>query len=102
MKLEFKIMGLELIKKHLSQLEKNNSVHYKDLFNIAFMKDHTKFSSFNEFLKSGNFTVNSIDDFKAIPDEKMDTHVKEASDFSCWQDMLNSAVRSYTITKLGL
>lgn len=102
MKLEFKIMGLDLIKNNLMKLEKNNSVYYKDLFNISFMKKHTRFSTFNEFLKSGNFTVNSIDDFKEIPDEKMDSHVKETSNFCCWQDMLNSAVRNYTAIRLGL
>ncbi|MDF2504756.1 MULTISPECIES: hypothetical protein [Clostridium] len=101
MNLEFKIRGLDSIKNRLIQLEKNDSVSYNNLFTTSFMKKHTKFSSFNEFLKSGNFIVNSINDFKAIPDREMDSYVRRISNFSSWQNMLDSAVKDYTAKKLG-
>lgn len=100
MNLKFQIMGLDLIQSRLNELKKNIYVSYDKLFDTSFMKKYTKFETFNEFLKSGNFTVNSIEDFKAIPDNKMDSYVNKSSIFSCWQDMLNCAARNYTLARL--
>lgn len=100
MNLKFHIMGLDLIQSRLNELKKNVYVSYDKLFDTSFMKKYTKFKTFNEFLKSGDFIINSIEDFKAIPDDKMDSYVNKSSIFSSWQDMLNCAARNYTLVKL--
>ncbi|QLY79189.1 hypothetical protein [Clostridium intestinale] len=105
----FKVKGLDKLQKDLDkmaksaqQLEKNNSVPLTDLFNGSFMARYTEFKSFDEFLESGNFQVNSQSDFDAIPDEDMDIHVKASTHFSKWEDMFSKATEIYITKKLGL
>lgn len=83
------------------ELNGQHEVAFSDLFAESFMNEYTNFSTFDEFLTAGNFTVNSQEDFEAIPDNDMDNHVSETTKFSSWQEMLNKAGEEYTLKKLG-
>lgn len=103
-----KIKGFNEFKKRLKQMEKgakelegNNRVSLLDLFTSSFMKKHTQYVSFEDFLSAGGFEVNSQEDFEAIPDEDMDAHVAKTTDFSSWEEMLSTAVQYYAAKKLG-
>lgn len=107
MGIEFK--GFDELENNLKQLQKNaetledtKSVSFDELFNDSFMSEHTNFSNLEEFFEAGNFNVNSNEDFEAIPDSKLDEHVSKSTNFSSWQDMLDEAVKEFTIRKLGL
>ena len=107
--MSFKIKGFDKLQKQLKDMEKaakelqnTKTVAFDDLFISPFMRKYTKFSSFDEFLKAGDFTVNSQEDFEAIPDAKMDAHVSKTTKFSSWQSMLNKAGEEYAARKLGL
>lgn len=106
--MSFKMKGLDKLQKQLKDMEKaakelenTKTVAFDDLFISTFMRKYTNFSSFDEFLKNGNFTVNSQEDFESIPDAEMDDHVSKTTKFSSWQNMLNKAVEEYTAKKLG-
>lgn len=92
---------LESIQKNAEQLAGNHSVNFTELFTTNFMEMHTNCSSFDEFLKAGNFIVNSKEDFEAIPNEEFDSYVRSASDFSSWTEMQKSAIEKYVSKKLG-
>jgi len=104
----FKIDGLnelqnlfEKIEKSAEELEQGKTVSFDVLFNQAFMKKYTEFSSFEEFLSAGNFNVESQEDFEAIPDDSMDAYVSKTTKFADWETMLETAVSEYTLSELG-
>lgn len=103
-----KIQGLDEFQKNLKRMEKaaknlgnTHSVSFDELFKSSFMRKYTNFSNFDEFLEAGNFIVNSQEDFEAIPDSEMDSHVSKTTKFSSWEKMLSKAGEEYALRKLG-
>ncbi len=84
------------------ELENTETTIFDKLFTSSFMQNYTNFLSFDDFLKGGNFIVNSQEDFEAIPEDDMDIHVSNTTKFSCWEDMLNKATEIYVSKKLSL
>ena len=77
-----------------------NDVSFTDLFNKSFMTKFSKFSSFEELLEASNFVVNSPEDFKAIPKDKFNSHVKAFTKFSTWEEMYSKAGELWTSSQL--
>ncbi len=80
--MSFKIDGLDKLQKQLKQMEKNakeldktTSVPFDELFTPSFMRKHSAFTTFDELLAAGNFSVDSQEDFEAIPDDVFDNHI---------------------------
>lgn len=106
--MSFKIKGMKELQKELKgmqkaakDLEKEKHVSLDALFTKEFMTKNTPFKSFDAFLESGNFIVNSTEDFEAIPNEDMDKHVANTTRFNSWDDMLGEAGSEYAAKKLG-
>jgi len=79
------------------------SIPFADLFPSGFMHQYTQFDTIDELLSSGGFEINSPDDYEAIPDEDIDSHVAKTTKFDSWQEMLTHAIEdSYIIERLGL
>jgi hypothetical protein len=104
-----KITGLSQLTRKLKDLERNardldgsQTVPMDQLLNDAFIKEHTKFSSLDDFLTASGFEINSTEDFEAIPDDQWDACVKKGTSFSNWQEMMESAAADWTRRKLGL
>lgn len=72
-----------------------SKIDFDILFNTEFMKQHTNVSTFDEFLIQGNFHVETEEDFEAIPDKDFDIYVATKTDFSSWEDMLDTAMSVY-------
>nr|DAZ68649.1 MAG TPA: hypothetical protein [Caudoviricetes sp.] len=96
------IDSLKKLEDNVHRLEGTNTVSFDKLFTKTFMEKHTGCSSFDEFLKAGNFVVNSKEDFEAIPDEVFDKYVSSATNFDSWDDMLNQATNDYLSSELSL
>lgn len=92
---------LKNLEKASKELDGEHQVSFDDLFTTPFMRKHTNFSTFDEFLNDGNFVVNSEEDFENIPDVDMDNHVRKSTKFSSWEEMLTTASEEYTLKKLG-
>ncbi len=105
-KTNFDISGLVEFQKEIENMaDKVKSldgaqVDFDDLFTKEFMKLHTSVSSFDAFLEQGNFNVETQEDFEAIPDDVFDKHVKENTDFSSWDEMLEAASDEYLNSQL--
>ena len=104
-----KFSGFDELQKELKkmadgakELERTKEVPFSELFTTKFMKKHSSFSSFDEFLDAGNFNVKSSEDFDAIPDDVLDRHVSAYTNFTDWDDMLGTATDEYVSRKLGL
>lgn len=96
------INKLDKTAKAAQELDGEHEVSFEELFTKSFMRKYTDFSTFDEFLEAGNFTVNSQEDFENIPDADLDAHVSKTTKFSSWEDMFDEAGEVYTIKKLGL
>lgn len=104
----FKMDGLDELQKELKRLEESakelegeQSVSFEDLFTHDFMSKYTNFDSFENFLSAGSFKANTDDEFDAIPEIELDSHVSKTTTFANWEDMLGTAVEEYTAHKLG-
>ncbi|WP_330112707.1 hypothetical protein VSU16_16055 (plasmid) [Cetobacterium somerae] len=98
-----KIKGLDSITKSLGKLEKNakelNGTHeipVEILFNNKFMRDHTNFDTFHEFVES----IPSNKNFEDVEDEILHEHVCNFTIFSSWNEMFEKAGFLYAKTQL--
>lgn len=105
---KFKMKGFDKLQKELKsmerkakELEKGVTVSFGELFNPLFMQKHTIFNSFEEFLSEGNFIVNTQEDFEAIPEQDLDTHVAHKTKFENWAEMSEQAAGEYAMKQLG-
>ena len=83
-------------------ISKEETISLDVLMNPSFMHRYTKASSFDEFLKLGGFDIHSEEDFKSIPDDVFNRHVKAFSSFSSWEEMQNAALDEYMDSLLNL
>lgn len=100
--------GFDKIQKELKKTEQaaqeldgEHSVSFGELFDQSFMKKHTTFNSFKEFLSAGSFNAETDEAFDAIPDADLDNHVSTSTKFKDWEDMLDTASEDYAFKKLG-
>ncbi|MEG0258434.1 MAG: hypothetical protein RR595_05605 [Lysinibacillus sp.] len=105
----FKMDGFDELQKELEQLSKSakelegeQSVPFSELFTHDFMSKYTTFHSLESLLSSGNFKAETDEEFDAIPENELDSHVSKTTDFDNWEDMLGTAVEEYAVKKLGL
>lgn len=87
--------GLKKLQKNLNDLSKKKEISFGELFPPSFMRRYTRASSIDEFVQKCGFKVETIEDFKAIPDEDFDTYVKESTVFSSWKEMEEKAYEEY-------
>ena len=85
---------LEFIQRKIDELS-SREISISELFNDSFMKRHSSFSSFNDFLQAGGFVVNSKEDFAAISNVKFGEHISKTTDFDDWDEMRLFAVEQY-------
>ncbi|MFC4778168.1 hypothetical protein ACFO9Q_15310 [Paenibacillus sp. GCM10023252] len=79
--------------------EDPNHVSFDELFNEGFMKSHSKFTSFGEFLEQGNFHIKSQEDINKLDDELFDRHIARETSFKDWKSMLDTATKEYESKK---
>ena len=92
--------SLRDLKQNLRRMEGHHDVPMSDLLTDQFIQAHTQLSSLTALLEKSGFVINSIDDFKAIPDKEWDDYISSVSDFQNWQDMLREATRQYVIRQI--
>lgn len=69
-----------------------------DLLTPKFIKVHTKYDLYTDWLSSGGF---DIADFENIPDQQLDDYVKQSTDFETWKDMYTAAEEEFIKNSLG-
>ena len=104
---EFDMSGLDELENEINSLANKAAsldgaqVEFADLFTAEFMESHAGVSSFDVFLDNGNFNVETQEDFEAIPEDDLDKYVLENTDFSSWEEMLDTATGEYLESQLG-
>lgn len=72
-----------------------NNLPLVKLFNESFMKKHSGFKSFQEFLVKGQFQADTLKDIDNIAGELFDRHIARETDFTNWKSMLETANKEY-------
>ena len=94
--------GLDELAKKAKQLNGENRVPLSELFTPAFMRKYTDFATIDEMFEASGYQVDSVEDFKAIPDAPWDSFVQQRTKFSNWREMIQKGGLEWTSRKLGL
>lgn len=95
------IEGLDELEEQLNQLaDLEGGVPMEELFTQEFMLMYTDFNSFEEFIETSQWTVESQEDFEAIPEDAFDDYVDEHTEFAAWEPMLRTGAERYLQRKL--
>ncbi len=107
MSFKFKVTGLREVESQLKRLQSKarslggtHSVPIKNILTDGFIRQHTRYTSADEWFTQSPFANQSQEDFEAIPDAERDTYVRTTTTFSSWQDMLENATRQYVQSRL--
>jgi hypothetical protein len=102
MAVKFDTSGFDKLRRNLQKLDGKHAVSLNELMNPTFMRRNTQFSSVDDMVAKSGFEVNSIEDFKAIPDAEWDQFIRQHTRFGSWREMQEVAVQAWTKNKLGL
>jgi hypothetical protein len=104
-----KITGLKNLEAKLKEigdrareLDGKHDVLLSELLSQPFLAGCSRFSSVDELFKASGFSINSAEDFKAIPDDKWAEFIRENTTFADWSEMLTAASAVWTKGRLGL
>ena len=86
----------------LEELSSPQQVSFAELFTPDFMQSYTQFQSFELMLEASGFSVESAEDFLAIPETEWGQFVNQKTQFSNWQEMQETAAAELVKKKLGL
>ena len=84
-----------------AEINGDHGVQLSALITDDFIHRHTSFSSFDSFLDAGGFHCETLDDFIAVPEDKLDSYIAETTKFSSWQNLLNVATAEYVKRQYG-
>ncbi len=68
MSVKVNLDGLHKIQRRLKEVDGTHQVPVSQILSPEFVRKHTPFSSFDAMLTASPFSVNSAEDFRAIPD----------------------------------
>ena len=98
MDFKFEMSGFDELERELNRLSENaqtmdgeHAVSFTDLFPPDFMEAHTDFGTLEELFEASGFTVESTEDFEAIPDAKWDAFIERVTEFPDWKTMQEKA-----------
>lgn len=66
------------------------------------MRHHTNFESIEALIEAGGFKVETMEDFKTIPDQEWDEHISKTTKFANWQEMREEAGAEWAKKQLGI
>ena len=94
--------GLDELQRRLERMPKSESVSFGELFNPAFMRRYTQFESIEAMFDASGYTVESPEDFAAIPDAEWDAFIAANTQFPDWLEMQKTAAAERMKRQLGL
>ena len=100
--------GLDTLQRDLRRLadraralDGTHNVPIGELLSPSFVRAHVRGCwTLEEWFEKSGFKIESVDDFKAIPDAEWDAYVQSSTSFSSWQAMLQAAGAEMVKTKL--
>lgn len=75
--------------------EASGNVSFDKLFNEGFMAKHSNLQTIDEMFDQAGVTIESEVDFTALSEEKLNSIVKQNTNFGSWEEMLGKASEEY-------
>lgn len=91
---------IEQLKKNLESIEGQGEVPFTEIFNEEFLTKYSSFISLEDMFKKSGFKIDTVDDFKAIPDNEWESFIVDNTKFSSWKEMQKIAATEYFQKKL--
>ena len=88
------------LKERAAELNGEHKIPLKDLMTPDFVAGCSSYASIDDLFAASPFTINTLDDFKAIPDAEWDTFISTHTNFQTWEEMQQAAMREYVRGKL--
>ena len=93
---------LHELQRRAQRIDGQHQISFDELFPDEFMLRNTEFPSVDEFISASGFTVESADDFAAIPDDPWDDYVRQRTRFASWAEMQQAAAEEWITRQLKL
>lgn len=93
---------LEELQRRAEKLGEKEQVSFEEFFSPRFMRRHTEFDSIDAMLDASEWKIESLEDFRAIPDESWDEFVANNTRFETWEQMFGAAEEQYVKRQLDL
>ncbi len=107
--IKVKVTGMDGIKRRLEDLSRraqelhgNHNVPLSELMPPEFISNCSQFTSLEAMFTASNFKIESIEDFKAIPDDEWDAFIVDNTSYSSWEEMQQDAMKAWVGKQLGL
>ncbi len=107
--LEIKLEGYDEVIRELRELQGRaceldgeHDVPFEELLTADFMFKHTRFSNVDMMLGESPWSMESTENFEAIPNAERDNYVSENTEFSGWAEMQQAAAERWAAKKLVL
>jgi len=94
------LSGLRKLEQNMRTLSGTQRVALTEILSPAFMRAHTRFSSFENMLEKSPFTVKTAEDFRAIPDAEWEAYVRRSTKFTSWEAMQKQAGAEWVKARL--
>ncbi|OGO93095.1 MAG: hypothetical protein A2Y17_06025 [Clostridiales bacterium GWF2_38_85] len=99
---KLEMVGFDEFEKEINQVNEvanelfENDIDLNDLFSKSFMKEHTAFSSLDEFMINGGFHKNDNGQYHI--DDEVDVYVSENTAFDSFESLMKCAYECYIET----
>jgi hypothetical protein len=95
------LKALEGLTRRAQELESQRTICLTELVTPAFISDCSRFDSLEDMFEAGGFQIKSPDDLTAIPHDERDEFIRKFTTYQTWQQLLDDAVKQWTLTQLG-
>lgn len=87
--------GLKKLAENAKKLAGQTEVSFGEIFNEGFIQTHTSFENIDDLFKKAGFNVETKEDFDAVPQEAIDTFVRDNTKFDSFTDLHQKAFDEY-------
>ncbi|WP_419737272.1 hypothetical protein [Pseudomonas sp. COR18] len=94
------LSGLKRLSENAKALDGTTQVPFLEIMSPEFISSVSRFDSFESFAKGAGYTVVTVEDLKAIPDEPWDEFIRSETSFDNWTDMQKAGGAEYMRLKL--
>ena len=95
-------MRLQQLAENAEAMDGEHSVPLTELCPPPFMARNTDFATIEEMFEASGFTVETPEDFAAIPDAEWDAFIASRTRFSDWRSMQERAAADWISRGIGL
>lgn len=98
--MSFKFNGLNDLQERLKCLSQVKQISLAELLTPTFVASCSKFANAQELFDASGFQIDSVEDFRAIPDAEWDKYISDNTTFPDWASMQKKAAGDWAAAKL--